>query len=173
MSNEITEKAIFAGGCFWCVEAVFQRMAGVLTVTPGYLGGETAHPTYEQICRGDTGHAEAVEVAFDPQRVTYEQLLDVFWRMHDPTTLNRQGADTGTQYRSAIFYHDDSQKTAAHASLQQAQASWKDPIVTEIVAASPFTPAERYHHNYFNANRDAGYCHSVIAPKLQKMGLNV
>lgn len=172
MSKEINEKATFAGGCFWCVEAVLQRVDGVIAVIPGYIGGNTDNPTYEQICHGNTGHAEAVEVIYDPQCVSYEQLLNIFWQMHDPTTLNRQGADTGTQYRSAIFYHNESQKLAAETSMQQAQSMFSDPIVTEITTATLFTPAEDYHHNYFNKNKHAGYCHMVITPKLQKLGMD-
>ena len=172
MSREIKEKATLAAGCFWCVEAVYQRIEGVLEVIPGYLGGQTEAPSYEEVCRGDTGHAEAVEIVYDPSSITYEKLLDLFWQIHDPTTLNQQGADIGTQYRSAIFYHNDAQRAIAERSKQTAQAMFDQPIVTEVTAATAFTPAERYHHNYYNDNRMAGYCRMVIAPKLQKLGFD-
>jgi peptide-methionine (S)-S-oxide reductase len=173
VTNE-TVLATFAGGCFWCTEAVFQRVKGVVSVRSGYTGGKKENPTYKDVCSGKTGHAEAVEVRFDPKVVTYRELLDLFWKMHDPTTLNRQGEDIGTQYRSAIFYHGEGQKADAEASRDELDKSkaFASPIVTEIVPAATFYPAEDYHQNYFNSNREAGYCRMVIAPKLKKMGMN-
>lgn len=167
------EKATFAGGCFWCIEAVFERIPGVLKVTSGYTGGRGANPTYQQVCRGDTGHAEAVEIEFDPGRVTYEKLLDVFWSAHDPTTLNRQGADIGSQYRSAIFHHGDAQRETAEASRRKLEESGRHagPVVTTIERAGVFYPAEGYHQDYYRANPRQGYCQAVIRPKLEKMGL--
>lgn len=167
--------AIFAGGCFWCTEAVYQRIKGVEKVASGYIGGTTLNPTYQQICTGTTGHAEAIQVSFDPEVVSFEQLLDVFWISHDPTTLNRQGADVGTQYRSAIFYVDDAQKEAAEQSMAAANEAelYDSPIVTEISKASVFYPAEKYHQNYFNDNQRQGYCQIVIWPKLKKLGLPI
>lgn len=167
------EKATFGAGCFWCVEAVFQRIKGVEKWTSGYMGGKLKNPTYEAITTGLTGHAEVVQLEFDPEVITFEQLLDVFWRAHDPTTLNRQGADVGTQYRSAVFFHSDKQKEIALASKKATdeQKLWKDPIVTEISPAVTFYPAEGYHQNYFNINPSQGYCQVVIWPKLQKLGL--
>lgn len=167
--------AIFAGGCFWCTEAVYQRIKGVEKVVSGYIGGTTLNPTYQQICTGTTGHAEAIQVSFDPEVVSFEQLLDVFWISHDPTTLNRQGADVGTQYRSAIFYVDDAQKEAAEQSMAAANEAelYDAPIVTEIAKASVFYPAEKYHQNYFNDNQRQGYCQIVIWPKLKKLGLPI
>ena len=167
--------AIFAGGCFWCTEAVYQRIKGVEKVVSGYIGGTTLNPTYQQICTGTTGHAEAIQVSFDPEVVSFDQLLDVFWIAHDPTTLNRQGADVGTQYRSAIFYVDDAQKEAAEKSMAAANEAdlYDAPIVTEISKASVFYPAEKYHQNYFNDNQRQGYCQIVIWPKLKKLGLPI
>jgi peptide-methionine (S)-S-oxide reductase len=166
------EIATFATGCYWCTEAVFQRVDGVLKVRSGFTGGTVPNPTYEQCCTGETGHAEAVEVTFDPKKVSYETLLDWFWRMHDPTTLNRQGADVGTQYRSAIFWHSDAQRTAAEKSMKDAQGAFKDPIVTEITKASAFYEADAYHQNYYNSHKTQGYCRAVIAPKLHKLGID-
>jgi peptide-methionine (S)-S-oxide reductase len=163
--------ATFGGGCFWCTEAVLQRIEGVLSVTSGYAGGATPDPTYEEVCNGDTGHAEVVQVAFDPGIMTYEELLDIFWQAHDPTTLNQQGADTGTQYRSIILYADEGQKAAAEASRKKAQARFRDPILTEIKMLDGFWRAEDYHQNYYNTNTSAGYCRAVIAPKLKKLRL--
>jgi len=165
--------ATFGAGCFWCVEAVYTQLDGVLSAQSGFMGGRTANPTYEDICRGDTGHAEVVQLRFDPARISYDELLAWFWRLHDPTTRNRQGADVGTQYRSAIFAHTPEQKAAAEASRAAADASgaFADPIVTEIVDASEFTPADAKHDDYYRRNRDAGYCQIVIAPKLAKLGL--
>lgn len=143
------EKAIFAGGCFWGVEALFEQLDGVVDTTVGYTGGTTANPTYREVCGKDTGHAEAIEVVYDPAKLSYADLLAYFWRLHDPTTRDRQGPDVGPQYRSAIFYLNDAQKSAAEAGLKLAQKKWKRPIVTEIVKASTFYPAETYHQDYF------------------------
>ncbi len=165
------EVAVLGAGCFWCVEAVFQRLDGVVSVMPGYAGGDKPNPTYEEVCGGRTGHAEVARVEFDPERISYQRLLDVFWRAHDPTTLNRQGADVGTQYRSAIFYADGAQRAAAEASKQAAQSEFGGRIVTEIVPLDAFYPAEDYHRDYYNRNRQAPYCRAVIAPKLRKLGL--
>ena len=166
----MSERITFGGGCFWCIEAVFQRLHGVKSVKSGYAGGSVPNPTYEQVCSGETGHAEVIQLEFDPAKVSYDKLLEVFWAAHDPTTLNRQGADTGTQYRSAIFYENDGQKAAAEKSKTRAKADFKDPIVTEIAPLKQFYVAEDYHQNYFNRKgaRD-GYCQMVIRPKLQKL----
>ena len=164
--------ATFGAGCFWCTEAVLQRVDGVRQVTAGFMGGTTKNPTYEDVCTGLTGHAEVVQVKFDPKVISYDQLLEWFWRLHDPTTLNRQGADEGTQYRSAIFYYDETQHAAALKSMAAAQKNFRDPIVTEIVPAGPFYSAEAYHQDYFNHNAQAGYCQLVIAPKLDHLGLS-
>ncbi len=163
-----TELATFGGGCFWCTEAMFQTIRGVKSVTSGYAGGKTANPTYEQVCSGNTGHAEVIQIAFDPREVSYERLVDVFWDAHDPTTLNAQGADHGTQYRSVIFYSDAAQKSAAEASLKKAAAHFSSPIVTEIAPLTKFYEAEGYHQNYFHNNGNAPYCAAVIRPKLDK-----
>jgi peptide-methionine (S)-S-oxide reductase len=171
MAANPLEKATFGGGCFWCVEAVFQRLKGVYHVESGYAGGLRANPTYEQVYSGATGHAEVIQVSFDPQEISYDQLLEVFWHTHDPTTLNRQGADRGTQYRSVIFYHNDEQRRQAEASKKKTDASglWNDPIVTEISPLAVFYKAEDYHQNYYNENSGQMYCSLVIAPKLQKL----
>ena len=166
------ETATFGAGCFWCVEAVLEQQDGVLDVSSGYMGGEVADPTYEQVCTGRTGHAEVVQVTFDPSVISYDALLGWFWKLHDPTTLNRQGADVGTQYRSAIFYHSAAQRAAAERSKAAAQPGFDDPIVTEITAASVYYPAEGYHQDYYRLNTRAGYCRAVIAPKLNKLGLD-
>lgn len=160
-------------GCFWCIEAVLERIKGVKSADSGYMGGHTKDPTYKQICTGTTGHAEIVRVKFNPAELPLDKLLEVFWELHDPTTLNQQGADRGTQYRSAIFYHSEAQKKAAEASKAKADKSGKfdDPIVTEITAASPFFPAEEYHQDFFEANQNYPYCRAVIWPKLEKLGL--
>ena len=170
---EKTEIATFAGGCFWCIEAVFDQIPGVLRADSGYIGGHVENPTYEQVCTGETGHAEAVEIEFDPARVSFEELLDLFWQAHDPTQLNRQGNDVGPQYRSAIFYHSDAQRAAIEASIENLKASGKyaKPIVTQVVPATTFYKAEDYHQAYYVNNRRAGYCQFVIRPKLEKMGL--
>lgn len=162
------QKATFAAGCFWCVEAIFQDLKGVEKVVSGYTGGHVANPTYEQVCTGETGHAEAVQITFDPEVVTYEDLLDVFWRVHDPTTPNRQGADVGPQYRSAVFYHDDEQKRIAERSRAEAAGLYRDPIVTEIVPAGTFYNAEVYHQNFYRLNPGQPYCRAVIEPKVRK-----
>jgi peptide-methionine (S)-S-oxide reductase len=164
-----TELATYGGGCFWCVEAVFQRLDGVRSVASGYAGGRTENPTYKEICTGDTGHAEVIQIEYDPKKISYNDLLDVFWQAHDPTTLNRQGADRGTQYRSIILYHDEQQKQLAEASKKAAASQFKDPIVTEIVPLKKFYKAEAYHQNYYNNNPNAGYCQVVIRPKLDKL----
>lgn len=143
------EKAVFAAGCFWGVEAIFQELDGVVDTTVGYTGGKTTNPTYKEICYLDTGHAEAIEIVYDPAKVSYEELLAYFWRLHDPTTVNRQGPDKGTQYRSAVFYYSPEQKTAAEKVKTEAQAKWKKPIVTEITEGGTFYPAEDYHQDYF------------------------
>jgi len=165
-----TEMATFGAGCFWCVEAIYQRVTGVLAVESGYAGGHVKNPSYEQVVRGNTGHAEVVRVTFNPDQISYEELLEVFWHTHNPTTLNRQGNDVGPQYRSAVFYHNDEQKKIAEKSLKKTGESdlWGDPIVTEITALSNYSVAEDYHQNYFNNNPNAGYCSVVIAPKVAK-----
>jgi peptide-methionine (S)-S-oxide reductase len=164
-----TELATVGGGCFWCVEAVYERLPGVLSVTSGYAGGRTENPTYQQICHGDTGHAEVTQIRFDPAKISYARLLEVFWQAHDPTTLNRQGADEGTQYRSIIFYHDEQQKLIAEKAKFAAQSDFIRPIVTEIVPLTKFYPAEDYHQGYYDANSRQPYCQAVISPKLQKL----
>lgn len=174
LSNEeknSLETATFGAGCFWCVEAVFENLEGVKAVESGYMGGETEEPTYRQISTGTTGHAEVTRIYYDSEVVQFETLLDWLWRSHDPTTLNRQGADVGTQYRSAIFYHTDAQREAAVASKSAAQSSFKSPIVTEITPASKFYIAEDYHQDYFRNNKNAPYCQMVIKPKLEKLKL--
>ncbi len=165
------EKATFGAGCFWCVEAVFERLDGVQAVMAGYAGGQVKDPTYEQVSTGTTGHAEVAEITFDPKKITYEKLLDMFWHAHDPTTLNRQGADHGTQYRSAIFVHSPAQRAAAERSRAAAQKDFDDPIVTEIRDLDVFYPAETYHQDYFRNHPDAPYCRFVIQPKLKKLHL--
>ena len=166
-----SELATFGAGCFWCVEAVIEQTRGVKSVQSGYMGGTLANPTYELVCSGTTGHAEVVQVTFDPAQVTYTQLLDLFWRLHDPTTLNRQGADVGSQYRSAIFYHSEAQREAAEQAKAAAASSFSDPIVTEITAAGTLYPAEDYHQDYYRNNKAQPYCRAVIVPKLDKLGL--
>lgn len=169
MSN--LQLATVGGGCFWCLEAVFQRVNGVSKVVSGYAGGRTENPNYREVCGGNTGHAEVIQIEFDPATVSYEKLLDVFWKCHDPTTLNRQGADTGTQYRSIILTHDENQKKLAIASRTAAEKNFASPIVTEIVPLTKFYAAENYHQDYYNQNGHAPYCQVVIAPKLKKMGM--
>lgn len=165
-----TELATFGTGCFWCTEAIFQRVKGVVRVESGYSGGHVDNPTYKQVTTGTTGHAEVLRIEFDPSIVTFETLLEVFWHTHDPTTLNRQGADVGPQYRSAIFFHNETQKIKALASKHKTEEAklWKDPIVTEISPLINYYAAEDYHQNYFNNNPNAGYCNYVIAPKVKK-----
>ncbi|MBI3006652.1 MAG: peptide-methionine (S)-S-oxide reductase MsrA [Ignavibacteriales bacterium] len=166
------EKAIFGAGCFWCVEAVFERLPGVQSVVAGYAGGTKAKPTYEEVCSGETGHAEVAQITFDPSKITYEKLLEWFWHAHDPTTLNRQGSDVGTQYRSAIFYHDEKQKEKAEKSRSEAQKDFTDKIVTEIQPLMEFFEAENYHQDYFKNNPNAPYCAFIIKPKLKKLKLD-
>lgn len=167
-----TATATFGGGCFWCVDAVYQYVPGVIKITSGYAGGSVPNPTYEQVCTGRSGHAEVVQITYDPSKVTYDQLLDLFWKAHDPTTLNRQGADHGTQYRSIIMTSTPEEAAAAEASKKKAQAQFPDPIVTEIVPLTAFYPAEEYHQDYYRNNKDRNpYCQAVIAPKLKKLGL--
>jgi peptide-methionine (S)-S-oxide reductase len=167
-----TELATFGAGCFWCVEAVFEQLDGVLDVQSGYMGGESSKPSYQEVCSGASGHAEVVHLTFEPSVISFEELVSWFWRLHDPTTLNRQGADVGTQYRSAIFTHSDAQAATARASMKAAQPAFDNTIVTEVTPASDFWPAESYHQDYYQQNRAAGYCQVVIAPKLDKLGLD-
>jgi len=161
------EVATFGGGCFWCLEAVFEETRGVLDVVNGYAGGEIQNPTYEQVCSGTTGHAEVVQITFDPTVISYEALLKIFWLIHDPTTLNRQGNDVGTQYRSVIFYHDEQQKEQAEASIKAFSTKFLKPIVTEVKPLELFFKAEAYHQNYFKNNPNHGYCVFVVSPKVQ------
>jgi peptide-methionine (S)-S-oxide reductase len=164
------EIATLAGGCFWCLEAVYDELRGVVDVTSGYAGGHVPNPSYQQVCGGDTGHAEVVRIVFDPGKISYREILEVFFTIHDPTTLNRQGADVGSQYRSAIFYHSDEQKRVAEEVMAEIAASgiWKNPIVTELQPAPEFYPAEEYHQEYFARNPNQGYCQVVVAPKVAK-----
>jgi peptide-methionine (S)-S-oxide reductase len=163
------EIATLANGCFWCSEAMFSRLKGVKSVLPGYSGGKVEDPTYDEVCTGRTGHAEAAQIEFDPSVTSFERLLDVFWHTHDPTTLNRQGNDIGTQYRSAIFYHDEKQKEIAEISKRDHQTDYKDPIVTEIIPFRKFYVAENYHKKYYEQHQDAPYCRFVIDPKIEKL----
>jgi len=167
-TNKI-EVATLGGGCFWCTEAVFERLPGVKSVTSGYAGGRTKNPTYEQICTGETGHAEVTQIEFDPAKISYEKLLEVFWQAHDPTTLNRQGLDEGTQYRSIILCHNQAQKLAAEKSRAAAQKNFQHPIVTEIAPFTKFYPAENYHQKFYDSRPNLPYCRVVIAPKLEKL----
>ena len=169
--NQNIEQATFGAGCFWCVEAVFEQLDGVIDVRSGYTGGTTENPTYEDICTGKTGHAEVIQIDFDPSLISYENLLDIFWKSHDPTTLNRQGADTGTQYRSAIFYHTEKQKETADNSKENVGKSdlYFDSIVTEITLLTKFYVAENDHQDYYRINQNAPYCQLVIKPKLDKL----
>ena len=165
-----TQKIIVGGGCFWCVEAIFQRLDGVKKVASGYSGGTVKNPTYEQVCSKTTGHAEVVQIEFDPAVVKLDKVLDVFFVAHDPTTMNAQGGDHGPQYRSVVFYADDAQKQVAEAAKERAKSEWKNPIVTEITKLAEFYPAEDYHQNYFNLNKNQNpYCSVVISPKLNKL----
>jgi peptide-methionine (S)-S-oxide reductase len=170
MENEkhSTETAVLGGGCFWCTEAEFQMLPGVKSVASGYSGGTTENPTYKQVCTGETGHAEVIQVEFDPKVVSYEKILETFWEAHDPTTLNRQGNDSGTQYRSIILYNSEAQRVAAEKSKAEAQKHFKRPIVTEIVPLKQFYKAEGYHQNYFRNNPNQPYCQVVIQPKVEK-----
>ena len=164
-----TEIADFGGGCFWCMEAVFERLPGVISVTSGFAGGHTENPTYQEVCTETTGHAEVTEIEFDPAKISYDKLLEVFWQAHDPTTLNRQGADEGTSYRSIILYRDKKQQLLAEKSKLEAQKNFHHPIVTEIVPLKKFYKAEDYHQEYYDKNPNQGYCRVVIAPKLEKL----
>jgi len=167
----MTQQITLAGGCFWCTESVFIRVPGVVKSISGYANGTKAHPTYQEVCTGTTGHAEVVQVTFDPTTLSLDALLDLFFQAHNPTTLNRQGDDTGTQYRSGIYHTDDAQKAAAVAALARAQKKWDQPIVTEVLPLAVFWPAEDYHQDYFNKNPNQAYCRAVIPPKLKKLGL--
>lgn len=171
MESKLPEKATFAGGCFWCTEAIFKRLKGVHFVESGYAGGTVENPSYDQVCSGTTGHAEAIQIEFNPTVIPYEKLLDIFWHAHDPTTLNQQGNDHGTQYRSAVFYHSEEQKKIAEASKTQLERDnvYKNPIVTEITEFKNFYPAEEYHNNYYDRNKTYPYCSFVIDPKIQKL----
>jgi methionine-S-sulfoxide reductase len=164
------EKATFGSGCFWCTEAVFQQLRGVKLVVSGYSGGSVENPSYDQVCTGSTGHAEVIQITYDPKTITFDELLKVFWQTHDPTTLNRQGNDVGTQYRSAVFYHNDEQRRTAQQYKEQLEraGTFRDPIVTEITAFEKFYPAEKYHQNYFRLNPQQQYCAYIIRPKVDK-----
>jgi len=171
MSQDVTlEVATLAGGCFWCIEAIFLEVDGVEQVISGYTGGTTANPTYQEVCTNNTGHAEAVQVTFDPARISYREILEIFFSVHDPTTLNQQGADIGTQYRSAIFYHNQRQRAIAERLVNDLNKShlWKEPIVTQIVPLDKFYPAEDYHREYFSRHPEQAYCQMVISPKVNK-----
>ncbi len=167
-AEQKTEKATIGGGCFWCVEAMYQTVPGIKSVTSGYAGGTVPNPTYEQVCTGRTGHAEVVQIEFDPAQVGYDKIIDLFWKAHDPTTLNRQGADAGTQYRSIILTENDAQKAAAEKSKAAAQKDFKNPIVTEIVPLTEFYPAEKYHQDFYDRNPTHPYNQAVTEPKLEK-----
>lgn len=169
-TNTNSLKATFGTGCFWCTEAIFQQLDGVLKVTSGYSGGSVENPTYKQVCTGQTGHAECLDIEYDSSKISFDELLEVFWQTHDPTTLNRQGNDEGTQYRSVVFYHNDEQKTITEkyiADLDKS-GSWPNPIVTTLEPFVKFYPAEDYHQNYFNNNGDNPYCQMVVRPKVEK-----
>jgi len=165
------EVATLGGGCFWCTEAIFNELKGVLRTEPGYSGGSVANPTYEEVCTGKTGHAEVVQVTFDPNIISFREILRVFFYTHDPTSLNRQGADVGTQYRSVIYYHNDSQKVAAEKLIRKfsIEQKWKNPIVTKVEPFKAFFKAEKYHRNYFKRKRKQPYCKLIIEPKIKKM----
>lgn len=167
----MTESATFAGGCFWCLEAIFQPLRGVERVVSGYVGGRVPNPSYEAVCSGMTGHAEAVQISFDPEVISYRDLLQLFFAFHDPTTLDRQGPDEGTQYRSAVFFHSREQRAEAERIIRELEAEhvFDDPIVTQVVPADVFYPAEVYHQDYFNRNPEKGYCQAMIAPKVAKL----
>lgn len=169
--QERTEVATFAGGCFWCTEAVFLELKGVKSVVSGYIGGKTINPTYKEICGGDTGHAEAIQITYDSNEISFGELLEVFFATHDPTTLNRQGNDVGTQYRSEIFYHDEMQKEISeeYISFMSNENTFGQPIVTQVSPISTFYKAEEYHNNYYNENKSQGYCSYVITPKIEKL----
>jgi peptide-methionine (S)-S-oxide reductase len=169
--GDVVEIATLAGGCFWCLEAVFEQLRGVTKVVSGYAGGDVPNPSYQAVCTGTTGHAEVVQVTFDPAEIGYRDLLDVFFTIHDPTTLNQQGGDVGTQYRSAIFYHSPEQQRVAEEVVKELEAArvWDDPIVTEVVPLTTFYPAENYHQEYYRRNANQPYCRAVIAPKVAKL----
>lgn len=162
------EKALLGGGCFWCIEAIYNRVKGVQSAISGYAGGAWSNPSYEQVCSGATGHAEVVEITYDPSMIAYEEILEIFWAIHNPTTLNQQGADRGTQYRSVIYYYNEAQKEKAIGSITEAQHHWSDPIVTELSPVLEFFAAEEYHQNYYTKHPTQGYCCAVIAPKIEK-----
>ena len=168
--NNSTDTATFGTGCFWCTEAIFQQLEGVISVTSGYSGGRVPNPTYEQVCSKTTGHAECLNIVYDPAKISFDELLEVFWKTHDPTTLNRQGADVGTQYRSVVFYHNAGQKakTEKYKSELDKSGAFENPIVTTLEPFTIFYPAENYHQNYYNNNGDQGYCQFVIRPKVEK-----
>ncbi len=168
MQTNKTELATIGGGCFWCTEAIFQMLPGVTSVVSGYAGGNVENPTYKQVCTGETGHAEVIQVAFDPAKISYEKIIETFWDAHDPTTLNSQGNDHGTQYRSIILYNTDAQRTAAEKSRIEAQKNFSRPIVTEIVPLKKFYAGEGYHQNYYRSNPNQGYCRAIIRPKVEK-----
>jgi len=170
MNEAGLEKATFGSGCFWCTEAIFENLNGVYSVVSGYAGGKFLNPTYEEICSGTTGHAEVTQISYDPSIISYDELLEVFWKTHDPTTLNRQGNDVGPQYRSVIFYHNEEQKQIAekYKSELDKSSAWDNPIVTEISPLTNYFPAENYHQDYYNNNPNQGYCAFVIAPKVEK-----
>ncbi len=171
MTEKNQEVATLGGGCFWCLEAVFEKVAGVVSVEPGYSGGLRSSPSYRTVCEGDSGHAEVVRVFFDPEQIGFETLLEIFFTIHDPTTLNRQGHDVGTQYRSVIFYHSPQQKDVAEAMIARINAEgwWGNAVVTQVMPAPVFHPAEEYHQRYFERNPDQGYCQAVVAPKVAKL----
>ncbi|CAN5666929.1 peptide-methionine (S)-S-oxide reductase MsrA [soil metagenome] len=162
-----TDTAVVGGGCFWCTEAEYQTVPGIIKVESGYAGGTVPNPTYNQVCTGQTGHAEVVQITFDPAKISYEKVIDLFWKAHDPTTLNRQGADEGTQYRSIILYKNEAEKAAAEKSMAAAQKDFKKPIVTQIVPLTAFYPAEEHHQDFYKNNPNYGYSRAVIAPKLE------
>ena len=170
MTHDLREQATLGGGCFWCLEAVFELTEGVEVVKSGYAGGAAPNPTYKEVCSGSTGHAEVVQVTFDPTTISYRELLEIFFTLHDPTTLNRQGNDVGTQYRSVVFHHSDEQAEAAQSVIEQMDGNgpWDDPIVTEVTALDVFYPAEDYHDEYFRRNGNQPYCQFVVAPKVAK-----
>lgn len=170
METKNLDTATFGGGCFWCVEAVYQQLNGVLSVASGYAGGQRANPTYEQVCSGATGHAEVVQIVYDTTKISFDELLQVFWTVHDPTTLNRQGADVGTQYRSVVFYHNDHQKETTQTYIEKlnAEHAFNNPVVTEVSPFTAFYKAEEYHQNYYNENQNQPYCSLVIQPKVEK-----
>lgn len=168
------ETATLAGGCFWCTEAIFKRLKGVVSVMPGYSGGQKTNPSYEEVCSGTTGHAEAIQIEFDPTIISFDKILEVFWHLHDPTTPNQQGNDIGTQYRSAIFYHSEKQKEIAEKIKRNIEDSkiYTNPVITEIVPFTNFYKAENYHKDYYDKNKSASYCQVIIDPKIQKLMSN-